>query len=101
MSHYPNIASTGGFVPMYRWNTSPSVSDKNSVHNLMDGIDFDAPFLPDSTDDNSNKDAFSYHNNFFPEDIYIRNFRHYIHATYVTVGLTYVPNMEGSPDGAT
>eukprot|EP00957_Ditylum_brightwellii_P173749 13228397-Ditylum_brightwellii.AAC.1 len=41
VSHYLNIAST-------------------------DGIDFNAPFLPDSTGDNSNKEACSYHNNFFP-----------------------------------
>eukprot|EP00957_Ditylum_brightwellii_P084196 6401798-Ditylum_brightwellii.AAC.1 len=31
-----------------------------------DGIYCDAQFLCDSTGDNNNKDAFFYHNNFFP-----------------------------------
>eukprot|EP00957_Ditylum_brightwellii_P094951 7230746-Ditylum_brightwellii.AAC.1 len=57
VSHYPNTASTSEFVPTHRWNTSPPVPD---------GIDFDAPFFPDSTDDTSNNDAFLYHNNFLP-----------------------------------
>eukprot|EP00957_Ditylum_brightwellii_P103299 7872506-Ditylum_brightwellii.AAC.1 len=66
VSHYLNTASTGEFVPTHRWNTSQPVPDTNSVCNLMDDIDFDARFLPDSTGDTSNNDAFSYHNNFFP-----------------------------------
>eukprot|EP00957_Ditylum_brightwellii_P178759 13616219-Ditylum_brightwellii.AAC.1 len=66
VSHYLNTASTGEFVSMHRWSTSPPALDTNSVSNLMDGIDFDAPFLLDSTGDTSNKDTFLYHNNFFP-----------------------------------
>eukprot|EP00957_Ditylum_brightwellii_P188111 14320852-Ditylum_brightwellii.AAC.1 len=66
VSHYPNTASTGEYVPAYRWSTGPPAPDTNFVCNLMDGIDFNEPFLPDSTDDTSKSDAFSYHNNFFP-----------------------------------
>eukprot|EP00957_Ditylum_brightwellii_P125940 9601061-Ditylum_brightwellii.AAC.1 len=58
VSHYPNTASTGEFVPAHRWNTIPPVTDTNSVCNLAYSIDFNAPFLPDSTGDTSNKDAF-------------------------------------------
>eukprot|EP00957_Ditylum_brightwellii_P019376 1461608-Ditylum_brightwellii.AAC.1 len=65
VSHYPNTDSTGKLVPTHRWNTSLSVPDTNSVFNLMDDIAFDGPFLPDCTGNTSNKDAFSYHNNFF------------------------------------
>eukprot|EP00957_Ditylum_brightwellii_P204013 15337214-Ditylum_brightwellii.AAC.1 len=66
VSKYPNTASTGEYAPTHRWSTSPPAPDTNSACNLMDGIDFDAPFLPDSTGDNSTKYAFLYHNNFFP-----------------------------------
>eukprot|EP00957_Ditylum_brightwellii_P072549 5513178-Ditylum_brightwellii.AAC.1 len=65
VSHYLNTTSTGEYVPTHRWSTGPPVSDTNFVCNLMDGIDFDAPFLPDSTKYTSNNDAFLYHNNFF------------------------------------
>ena len=66
VSHCQNIASTRSYVPTHRWNTSPPTPATNSVRNLTDGIDFDAPFFPDSTGDTSKSDAFSYHNNFFP-----------------------------------
>eukprot|EP00957_Ditylum_brightwellii_P098488 7503122-Ditylum_brightwellii.AAC.1 len=66
VSLYPNTASTGEYMPMHRWSTSSPAPDINSVHNLMDDIDFDAPFFPNSTADTSNNDAFLYHNIFFP-----------------------------------
>eukprot|EP00957_Ditylum_brightwellii_P001497 116674-Ditylum_brightwellii.AAC.1 len=66
MSHYPNTASTSNYVPRHIWSTSPPAPDTNSAHNLTDGIDFDAPFFPNSTGDTSKSDAFLYHNNFFP-----------------------------------
>eukprot|EP00957_Ditylum_brightwellii_P039480 2986594-Ditylum_brightwellii.AAC.1 len=56
--HYPNTASTGEYMPMYRWSTSPPAPDTNSVRNLTDSIDFNEPFLPDSTGDTSKSDAF-------------------------------------------
>eukprot|EP00957_Ditylum_brightwellii_P191878 14606885-Ditylum_brightwellii.AAC.2 len=58
MPKHPNTASTSEYVPTHRWNTSPPVPDTNSICNLMDGIDFNKPFLPDYTGDNSKKDAF-------------------------------------------
>ena len=66
VSHCQTIASTCSYVPTHRWNTSPPTPATHSVRNLTDGIDFDAPFFPDSTGDTSKSDAFSYHNNFFP-----------------------------------
>eukprot|EP00957_Ditylum_brightwellii_P193410 14726698-Ditylum_brightwellii.AAC.1 len=66
VSHYPNTAATSNYVPMHRWSTSPPASNTNSVHNLMDGIDFGTPFFPDSTGDTSKSDTYLYHNNFFP-----------------------------------
>eukprot|EP00957_Ditylum_brightwellii_P187937 14308885-Ditylum_brightwellii.AAC.1 len=66
VSHYPNTASTGEYMSMKRWSTGSPIPDTNSVCNLMDGIDFDTPFFPDSTGGTSNNDAFLYHNNFFP-----------------------------------
>eukprot|EP00957_Ditylum_brightwellii_P125378 9555865-Ditylum_brightwellii.AAC.1 len=66
VSHYLNTTSTGEYVPTYRWSTSPTASDTNSVRNLTDGIDFNAPCLSDSTGNTSKSDTFSYHNNFFP-----------------------------------
>eukprot|EP00957_Ditylum_brightwellii_P141459 10776784-Ditylum_brightwellii.AAC.1 len=65
--HYPNTASTDEYAPMHRWSAGPPSPDTNSVRNLMDGIDFNAPFLPGSTGDTSKSDAFSYHNNFFSQ----------------------------------
>eukprot|EP00957_Ditylum_brightwellii_P193838 14760555-Ditylum_brightwellii.AAC.1 len=66
VSHYLNITSTSNYVPTHRWSTSPPAPTTNSVRSLTDGIDFDAPFFPDSNCDISKSDAFSYHNNFFP-----------------------------------
>eukprot|EP00957_Ditylum_brightwellii_P209574 15362316-Ditylum_brightwellii.AAC.1 len=66
VSQLPNTTPTNEYVPVHRWSTSPIVLDTNSICNLMEGIDFNEPFFPDSTGDNSNKDAFLYHNNFLP-----------------------------------
>eukprot|EP00957_Ditylum_brightwellii_P008685 659185-Ditylum_brightwellii.AAC.1 len=66
VSHYPNTASSGEYVPMHRWSTSQPAPDNDSSCNLMDGNDFNTPFLPDSTGDTSNSDTFLCHNNFFP-----------------------------------
>eukprot|EP00957_Ditylum_brightwellii_P197060 15012656-Ditylum_brightwellii.AAC.1 len=66
VSHYPNTASTGEFVPTHGWSTGLPAPDNDSVSNLTDGIDFNTPFLTDSTGDTSNSDTFLYHNNFFP-----------------------------------
>eukprot|EP00957_Ditylum_brightwellii_P129432 9873684-Ditylum_brightwellii.AAC.1 len=66
VSHYLNIASTINYVPTHRQSTSPPAPDTNSLRNLTDGIDSDAPFFPDSTSDTSKSDTFSYHNNFLP-----------------------------------
>eukprot|EP00957_Ditylum_brightwellii_P173370 13199969-Ditylum_brightwellii.AAC.1 len=66
VSKHPNATPTTEQVPMYIWSTSPPVPDTSSIHNLTDGIEFSKPFLPDSTGDNSNKDAYLYHNNFLP-----------------------------------
>eukprot|EP00957_Ditylum_brightwellii_P073445 5581173-Ditylum_brightwellii.AAC.1 len=48
-------ASTSEYVPMHRWNTSPPVPATNSICNLTDGIDFNKPFLSDSSGDNHKK----------------------------------------------
>ena len=66
VSQRQNLASTRTYVPTHRWNTSPPTPTTNSVRDLTDGIDSDAPFFPNSTRDTSKSDAFSYHNNFFP-----------------------------------
>eukprot|EP00957_Ditylum_brightwellii_P144435 11002257-Ditylum_brightwellii.AAC.1 len=63
--HYRNTASTGEYVPTHSWSTSPPAPATNSVRNLTDGIDFNKPFLPNSTGDTSKSDTFLYHNNFF------------------------------------
>eukprot|EP00957_Ditylum_brightwellii_P173410 13203756-Ditylum_brightwellii.AAC.1 len=61
-----NTTPTNEYVHTHTWNTSPPAPDTYSICNLMDGIDFNKLFLPDSTGDNSNKDALSYCNNLFP-----------------------------------
>eukprot|EP00957_Ditylum_brightwellii_P107316 8188584-Ditylum_brightwellii.AAC.1 len=66
VSHYPNTTSTSDCVPTHRWSTSLPAPDTNYVCNLADGIDFNGPFLPDSTGDTSKSDVFLYHSNFFP-----------------------------------
>eukprot|EP00957_Ditylum_brightwellii_P030218 2287200-Ditylum_brightwellii.AAC.1 len=66
VSQLPNATPTNEYVPMHRWNTSPSTPDTYNISNLTDGIDFSKPFLPDSTSVNRNKDSFLYHDNFFP-----------------------------------
>eukprot|EP00957_Ditylum_brightwellii_P130604 9963237-Ditylum_brightwellii.AAC.1 len=65
VSQLPNTTPTDEYVPTHRWNTSPHVLDNYSIHNLTDGINFNKQFLPNSTDNNSNKDAFLYHDYFF------------------------------------
>eukprot|EP00957_Ditylum_brightwellii_P109035 8317615-Ditylum_brightwellii.AAC.1 len=66
VSQLPNTSPTNEYVPAHRWSTGPPAPDTNSSCNLMDGIDFNKSFFPDSTGDNSNKNAFLYHNNFLP-----------------------------------
>eukprot|EP00957_Ditylum_brightwellii_P196561 14977067-Ditylum_brightwellii.AAC.1 len=66
VSQLSNTTHTSEYVPMHRWNTSPLAPTTNSIGNLTDGIDFNAPFFPDSTGNNSNKDVFLHFNNFMP-----------------------------------
>eukprot|EP00957_Ditylum_brightwellii_P176469 13438884-Ditylum_brightwellii.AAC.1 len=66
VSQVPNTISTNEYVPIHRWNISTPVPATNSICNLLDGIDFNESFLPNSTSDNSTKDAYSYHNNYLP-----------------------------------
>eukprot|EP00957_Ditylum_brightwellii_P088967 6775096-Ditylum_brightwellii.AAC.1 len=72
----PKATATNEHVPIHRWNTSPHMLDTHAIINLADGIEFSKPVLPASICDNSNKDAFSYHNNSLSYDIHLHDSSH-------------------------